>query len=339
LGALPFGDAYFSELKPQPTFVSLFDVMKKSGYRTGFIASSDLHFDGQLNFLKSAGTDVILGKDDYSEILSHGKHAEQFFWGYHDSLLFEKALSVFAAEKQPFVYYLQTISMHTPYQLPDQERYEQKVQMHVKKLNLSSAQQAFALANKYILASVLYTDEQLAIFLNRYAKLPAYQNTIFIITGDHRLPEIPLATKLDRYHVPLIILSPMLKKNVRIQAISSHFDITPSLLAYLNHNYQVVRPTWVTWLGSGLDMNSTFQNQHQIPLKQVKSVLTDFVSGMYFLNGDQLYQIGKHMDIEPVDMISKRKELQNEFFDFKKRNAQIHAGIKLVPDSIYKRFK
>ena len=42
-----------------------------------------------------------------------------------------------------------------------------------------------------------------------------YENTIFIITGDHSMPELGLwqISEIERYHVPLIIFSPLLKHN------------------------------------------------------------------------------------------------------------------------------
>ena len=53
-----------------------------------------------------------------------------------------------------------------------------------------------------------------------YAKRPEYNNTIFIITGDHRLIPIVQKDKLCRFHVAVFNFSPMLKK---IRKIQIHF--------------------------------------------------------------------------------------------------------------------
>ena len=63
---------------------------------------------------------------------------------------------------------------------------------------------------------MLYADASLKRLFERYRKRTDYDNTIFVITGDHRIPEIPLSTKIDRYHVPLIIYSPLLQKTKEI---------------------------------------------------------------------------------------------------------------------------
>ena len=71
-------------------------------------------------------------------------------------------------------------------------------------------------------ASILYVDEAIKEFFEEYKKMPKYENTIFIITGDHRLPEIPLATTMDRFHVPIMVFSEKiqrLKECMALQAI------------------------------------------------------------------------------------------------------------------------
>src|SRR5215472_8426851 len=93
-----------------------------------------------------------------------------------------------------------------------------------------------------IYSSILYTDAALRTYFAEQAKLPGYRNTIFLITGDHRLAEIPPSTRIDRYHVPLIIFSPSLKRPARIRSVSSQLDIAPTLLAFLRHHYRIRTP-------------------------------------------------------------------------------------------------
>jgi membrane-anchored protein YejM (alkaline phosphatase superfamily) len=62
-----------------------------------------------------------------------------------------------------------------------------------------------------------------------------YKNT-FYYTGDHNWFN-KSKDKLARFHVPLFIFGPMLKKAERFKSISSHWDITPSLVSFLMNNY------------------------------------------------------------------------------------------------------
>src|SRR5574344_244873 len=109
-----------------------------------------------------------------------------------------------------------------------------------------------ALENKKQLVSVLNLDDAMKKFFEKYSKRPDFENTIFIITGDHSMPEITLQEKIDRYHVPLMIYSPLLKESKRFRSIVSHFDVAPSILAFYRENYQLKTPSTVAWVGDGL---------------------------------------------------------------------------------------
>ena len=139
-----------------------------------------------------------------------------------------------------------------------------------------------------------------AVFSTRTEKRSDYNNTIFLITGDHRMPEIPMSDKIDRYHVPLIIYSPMLKRTAQMASVSTHFDISPSLLAYLQHNYKIKGPSLVSWMGQGLDTNRNFENIHNYPLLQTKTDMIDFIMGEYHLNGDNLFKLNAELGEDPI---------------------------------------
>jgi uncharacterized sulfatase len=152
------------------------------------------------------------------------------------------------------------------------------------------------------------------------------------------MPEIPMATKLDRYHVPLIVYSPLLNRTAKFSSISTHFDVTPTLLAWLKHDYNLKIPTVASWMGGGLDTARDFRNTHAYPLMQTKNEVSDFVMGDYMLNGNDLYRIYSNMDIEPEKNDKKLNELRSAFNAFREKNEQLVKGAKLIPDSLYKRF-
>jgi uncharacterized sulfatase len=183
-------------------------------------------------------------------------------------------------------------------------------------------------------ASILFTDETVGNFIREYQTRPDFNNTVFLITGDHRMPEIPMSSKLDRYHVPLIIYSPMLNRTAKFSSISTHFDITPSLLAWLKKSYHLNLPDTVSWMGSGLDTSRTFRNIHAYPLMQTKTDIIDFVDGNYLLNASTLFKINNRMELEEVSDNAKSNELKASFNKFKNKNELFIKSLKLVPDSL-----
>ncbi|HAZ25236.1 MAG TPA: sulfatase, partial [Algoriphagus sp.] len=125
--------------------------------------------------------------------------------------------------------------------------------------------------------TVLYADDAVKEFINEYKKRPEFSNTIFIITGDHRLPEIPMSSRLDRFHVPLIIYSPLLEKTDYFKGVTSHYEITPSILAFLEAQVGIELPEQVTWQGQVLDTARNFQSRIAMPLMRNKNQLMEYI--------------------------------------------------------------
>jgi len=338
LASLPFADKGFSDLgQRMPKHLSLMSILKHDGYRIKFYFGSDLDFDNERLFLQKQGVDVMIGIHDYDEYYAKSPGTD---WGYPDRELMRKSLEMDGQDsKQPYLSFVQTMSMHTSYSIPDQEKYLQLFEERMDQLGFDEAQKERHRTYGKIYSTILYTDDALRFFFDQYAKLPAYSNTIFIITGDHRLPEIPMSTKIDRFHVPLIIFSPMLKRTAHILSISSQLDITPSLLAFLKKDYNIEAPSTVSWVGTGLDTDPSFRNVHTYPLKHTKTNLIDFISGMYFIDQDILFSIGKYMDLEPIQDEGKRSQLIAEFNQYKVLNDRFTHELKLIPDSLYEQYR
>ena len=337
LASLPYAEQGFNELgMKMPRHLSLMSILKHSGYRLKFYIGSDPDFDNERLFLQQQGVDVLVGIDDYDKTYAKSPGTS---WGYPDREVMRKALEVDRQDaRQPYISFVQTMSMHTSYSIPDQEEYLKRFEERMGQLGFDNVQKERHRTYEKIYSTIMYTDDALRFFFEQYGKLPAYSNTIFIITGDHRLPEIEMSTKIDRFHVPLIIFSPMLKRTAHIESISSHLDITPSLLAFLNKNYHVDVPSIASWVGSGLDTNRSFRNIHKYPLKHTKTNLIDYISGMYYIDQDNLFSIGKYMDLEPMQDEKKKNELIAEFNQYKALNDRFTRELKLIPDSLYKQY-
>jgi hypothetical protein len=296
-GSLPFGDNGLAALGDKmPRHASLLSVLKSQGYRLKFATGSNLEFDNEGQFLRQEGVDSFVSERDYGPPAQRSNE-----WGYADGDLVDMALRREGREREPqapSVSIIQTTSMHDPFTFPDKPRYMEKVGQRLAQLGIAPDANPGYSAQKAIFASILYTDDALRRYFEGAARLPGYENTIFIVTGDHRLPELPMDTRIERYHVPLIVYSPMLKKPQAIKAVSSQFDIAPALLAYLAHNHGIETPPNVTWLGTGLDTEPAFRSLHVIPLKQTKTELSDFVSGSVYLAQGRLYALADGMQTD-----------------------------------------
>jgi uncharacterized sulfatase len=182
--------------------------------------------------------------------------------------------------------------------------------------------------------TILYADDAIRLFFEQYRNRPEYANTIFIITGDHRLPEIPMASRLDRFHVPLLIFSPLLQRRDYFKGIVSHYEITPSLLAFLENQGFLNLPEEVIWQGQVLDTARTFQSFIAMPLMRNKNQLMDYIHGEFFLSDGQVFTISDGLNIDPIEDNALFNRLNGEFEEFKNKNSYMVQTRKLLPPPV-----
>lgn len=338
LGSLPFANSGFLELKDMPDQLSLLNLLKFNGYHTSFYYGGDSNFDRMKQYLEENHVDEIKDETSFPKGYIKLPAHNDFTWGYNDKELFRHYLTSRTSKNKPQLDIILTVSTHNHFLINEQDKYNRVFGQHLKKLKIEGSKLDFYEKNRVKFVSVLYMDDAMRYFFNQYKKRADYANTIFIITGDHRMPEIPMSTKIDRYHVPLIVYSPLLKRTADFSSISSHFDLPPTLLAFLKTNYKIKTPVLNSWIGEGLDTSRNFRNIHRIPLIQNKTDMIDFVMGEYHLNGNDLYKLNSEMDEERVNDDKIKRQLMNEFNAFKKRNAVIANGGKIIPDSIFRKY-
>jgi hypothetical protein len=327
-GSLPYGANGFAALGQQmPRHDSMLSILKAQGYRLKFYSGSNIEFDNEGAFLRHEGVDQLVGEQSFGPDYHRANE-----WGFADRDLMDFALRREATDSGgPFVSIIQTTSMHNPFTFPGRDAYLKRVNERLDQLGIARDKVPAYAAQQEIFASVLYTDDALRMFFERARKLPGYANTIFVITGDHRLPELDMDTRIERYHVPLIVYSPLLKEPRSIKAISSQFDVAPSVLAFLSHQYGLRSPGTVAWLGTGLDTQAAFRNLHIVPLKQTKVELSDFVSGTTYLAQDQAYKVGDGFRLDRQDAAGAEAVARAQFRAFEQANAQVGKAGALAP--------
>ena len=334
-GSLPFGKNGFLELgNDMPAHLSLLNILKRNGYTSNFFYGGDASFDNMDIFLKMNGTNIYDGKTFSASYNKMPSSNNGFSWGYGDEEVFRKYSEATTKIKAPTCNIVLTLSTHSPFLINEQDKYLQLFEQRMQALEFSEAQKEEHRRYKYQYASIMYADNAVRNFINSYSAQADFSNTIFLITGDHRMPEIPMSTKIDRYHVPLIIYSPLLKESKIFGAVSTHFDITPSLLSLFKHQYNFKVPTVANWMGEGLDTAATFRNIHSYPLMQTKNDIVDFVMDEHMLHGDDLYKISNNMNLDPVDDDKEKAKLKAAFARFKQKNNKLLKGTSMLPDSL-----
>ena len=332
-GSLPFADKGFLELNENmPPHFSIIKLLVSNGYSAKFFYGGDAHFDYMDTFFKKQNAQIFDIKSFGSSYRKMPSKGNGFTWGYGDKELFEKYFEIINEEKNPKrIDVSMTLSMHDPFLIWNQDYYRGRVDQIISKLNLGK--DIIAEDNSYrdMLSTVVYTDDAYRYFFSQYKKRPDYNNTIFIITGDHRMPEIPILNQIDRFHVPLIIFSPMLKRTARFSSVSSQFDIAPSIIAFLNKDYKIQIPSETTFMGSGLDTTRQFRDVHSYPLMRNKNELLDYLYRDYFLSDKILYHIDSDLNLIPSNNQMMKDKIGNLFDEFKQKQNYMMKTMKLIP--------
>lgn len=330
LGSLPVAEQGFAALGPKmPAHAGLFNVLRRQGYRGAFYLGTDADFDNERGLLQLQDVEDIVDLRHFGPGYQRNPYSE---WGYPDRELVSRVLADSGRLRPPFVLGMQTISMHTSYRFPGQEAYKAGVEARLDALGIPEARRAPYRAQADIYSAILYTDDQLRRYFEGVAKAPWYADTIFVVTGDHRLAEIPQDTHIERYHVPLLVFSPLLRRPAHIGAVSSHLDVTPSLLALLSHTYGLRRPARTSWTGAGLDMAETFRSTREFPLKQTKTSVPDFVSGRWFLHDGRLFELQDGIRASEVDDAGVLAQVAGRLQAYQAANARFLRSLVLSPD-------
>lgn len=329
LGSLPFGESGFMELgRKMPPHITLVTLLKREGYTTNYFTGTNGHFDNIDQFMERQGADRFV--DQFAFGGSYSKQPASpggESWGYPDDALFKRSLEVLGAPTAaPRLDVYLTITTHEPFIPPGVEEYRRRFAQRLAALPVSDGTKAEMKKSSGVFETLLYTDDAIRNFLAAYAKRADYARTIFFITGDHRM--IPLApdNRLARYHVPMILFSPMLKAPERIAAVSSHHDVPVSILALMKRKYGMKAPDFAAWLGSGLDTAEAFRNTHSVALMRTKAQLDEYMDGTKFLSGSELFTIDANMNATTEGSPSDHRALTRSLERFQAVNSFVVSG-------------
>jgi len=163
-------------------------------------------------------------------------------WGISDLDLFKEANQVFTQQKDPFFAIIQTAGFHRPYTIPKNKGdfipYEEKDISPT----LLEEQSFFSLEE---LNSLRFQDYSVGQFLKMAKESPYYDNTIFVLFGDHGLPqttpktpEWEKASGMYTTHVPLLIHYPLKLTPREESTVASEVDVMPTLAGLVGVPYQ-----------------------------------------------------------------------------------------------------
>lgn len=197
-----------------PVYSGFPTVLKDNGYHNMFFMTHESQYDNMNAFFRTNGFDEIYAQEDYpkEKIANHFGVQDDYLYGYALPVLSERA-----ASGEPFFAALLSISNHPPYVIPE---------YFVPR------------SEKMDDAIVEYSDWSIRKFFDAAKKEPWFDNTIFVLMGDHgKLVGTPECEMPQSYnHVPLMIYGKGISPGV-YDSFGGQIDVAPTLLGMLGMGY------------------------------------------------------------------------------------------------------
>ena len=295
--------------------------LKRNGYTTSFFYGGEASFDRYDDFMEENQVDYqfvpTLTVRDSSQyrLLSDNNR-----WGLDDAQLFSGAIlhkQNDTVEKRPHADIFLTLTTHEPFFFEGIEKYEQQVREIVEKTDgISEKERENVMKNLNIYACYLYMDQCVRQLFSYYASRPDFANTVFVITGDHRMAVVPFGIPIRKYNVPLVIYSPLIKRSKTMRAMVSHLDIAPSINAFLHANYPYDIDDHCHWLGTSLDTVRAFRNNRKLAFMLNNRDVVDYMNGTYLISNKTLVKLDASLSgtiIEDEQLYSRMKEELDDF--------------------------
>jgi phosphoglycerol transferase MdoB-like AlkP superfamily enzyme len=187
--------------------------LHKQGYRNLFFLTSNPNYDNMNSFLLDNNFDKIYSLYDYP-----GEKAVNNF-GVQDDFMFEygiQQLNEEAKKDSPFMATFLTVSNHPPFIVP--EKFQNYADTDEKRM-------------------IAFVDNSLRNFIESASKETWFQNTVFVILGDHgaTVGQQKYDMSISCNHIPCIVYSPVINDMPkRFKQYGGQIDIFPTIMGLLN---------------------------------------------------------------------------------------------------------
>ena len=210
------GHSIMSRVEGQQKIPTIASILKDKGYASLFVYGGDTQFDNMQGFLVPKGFDRVINQYDFPQSLVLNK------WGILDEFVFDKMLNEIDGiykQKKPFVTMMLTLTNHPPYTVPN--------------VDFGRVKTGSDLDNSY--NTFKYSDYALGKFFDKIKTRDYFNDTIFVICGDHaQTLHHDLDFEYRKSYVPCLIYAPKILKPNASDKLCGQIDIAPTIFSVLN---------------------------------------------------------------------------------------------------------
>jgi phosphoglycerol transferase MdoB-like AlkP superfamily enzyme len=208
-----FSSSLIGSKAEMDNFCGLGTLLLQKGYTTTFHHGASLGSMGFDAFSRVAGMLQYFAREDVANLSSADLDG---VWGVYDEPFFLESARRLSGLPQPFCSVIFSLSSHDPFIVPESQK------QALKKYDSETEFEQ----------SLRYSDYSLKRFFNFARSQAWFNNTVFIITGDHTFHSMR-NNMYSAYHIPLLMYKPGIIPAQRIDRVGSQVDILPSILDLL----------------------------------------------------------------------------------------------------------
>jgi phosphoglycerol transferase MdoB-like AlkP superfamily enzyme len=262
--ALPMNKP-LEDLRIQIPENQFFKTLKERGYQSFFFTTHDTQFDNMEGFMRKIGIEHIIGEEDFpsKEVLSAT--------GVPDHVLYQKSIAVFDTVKPPFFALILSGSDHAPYTIPENIDFK-------------------ASGNDQRKDIVSYADWAIGDFFKHAASKSWFNNTLFVLVGDHgAIVNQEADMYLGMHHTPLIFYAPQkILPEIRY-SLCGQIDILPGIAHLLGINYNN-KPFAVNLFNEKRKALSFTYDEHLIGINPTAFYVSrPYESNLFLINQEEKY--------------------------------------------------
>lgn len=334
-GGLPNAENGFSQIPLIPYHFSLFNVLKDNNYHTAYFTGKWTWAYSTDKYLELNIVDDVFDAADFpGDIERNITDYDGSFWGYHDKYLFDFYFEQKESylDSSPTFDVIQTGSTRWPFPLDSLTYYETRFDQLLENISNTDTVEYFQLFKRHLL-SLMFTDDMIHDFIETYITKGSFDNTIFLITGNFTMPDIINAKGIEKYKVPFLIYSPLVKESRRISDVASHADIYESVVGLIASQTNFSFPPYTASIGRDLCAEDATLKPF-IPFADNNGQITELYYNGYFLNADkQVFKVENGATMEEVIDKQINLSMTDYLSAYKLVNSTVENG--LMPDSLF----
>jgi len=341
IAGVPEGDQGFLNLRSSyPDHLSLPMLLNENeGYQTNFFCGTSKYYDFMNEYLMFQKFDKIYGEENFkkNEVMGEIEFEEgdtrDFNWGAEDLKVFQESMKMMHSDSQPFFNLYLTTSFHEPYAYESQDRFLKDAKTAIEKTNGASNE---ALMDEVeTIAALMYMDYSIEQCIEEYKRRSDFENTIFVIVGDHGTKFLSDNSRIEKYHVPLMIYSPLLKESQKFEQIVCQKDVPSALQALLRDNFNLNLPEF----SISQSNNLLVDHQASFALMYADKRLENYYHKGHFVVGEKVYKLNDEMDLVKTGLGDGEKDELRELMNLYKTLAISSCyDNKILPDEIFKQW-